>query len=336
MGDTFAMHDGELHARERARIAPHLVGGPLDRRLRPDGRGDRRRGRSRLARRRGAILIGPFTFRLPGLVMAALFAVATSEEHERFLASRGRDLVGPRRWGGGARGGRRARAELEEWTSARLAERRSGGGAGRPARSGSSNPTTSGAMLDDDYIRTNVNFLAAAGSSTVDYALRNVLWALLEHPELAALAAARATSTLRSSACVTETLRFAPPVPYEGRIVDGRRGAARHGRSQGVDRARRARIGDERRDRLRRAAAVRPVSRRSLAEGLSRGRSAVTASRATSPSGSGVTSAPATSSRASRPWRVSCDSSATGAPLRSDPFQRSACTSTTSQSLPSE
>ena len=31
MGDTFAMHDGERHARERARVAPHLVGAPLER-----------------------------------------------------------------------------------------------------------------------------------------------------------------------------------------------------------------------------------------------------------------------------------------------------------------
>ena len=35
MGDTFAMHDGERHARERARVAPHLVGAPLERLLRP-------------------------------------------------------------------------------------------------------------------------------------------------------------------------------------------------------------------------------------------------------------------------------------------------------------
>ena len=35
MGDTFAQYDGERHTRERARVAPHLVGAPLDRLLRP-------------------------------------------------------------------------------------------------------------------------------------------------------------------------------------------------------------------------------------------------------------------------------------------------------------
>ena len=94
MGDTFAMHDGERHARERARVAPHLVGAPLERLLRPvvesvadgvvaalpDGDVD---------------LVGPFTFRLPGLVMASLLSF---ERRARALpAARGSDLVGPRR-----------------------------------------------------------------------------------------------------------------------------------------------------------------------------------------------------------------------------------------------
>ena len=47
MGDTFAMHDGERHARERARVAPHLVG------RRSSGSCDRpsRRSRTRSSRR---------------------------------------------------------------------------------------------------------------------------------------------------------------------------------------------------------------------------------------------------------------------------------------------
>ena len=46
----------------------------------------------------------------------------------------------------------------------------------------------------------------------MDYALRNVLWALLSRPELAH----DADSIDRA---FTETMRYAPPVPYEGRIV---------------------------------------------------------------------------------------------------------------------
>ena len=95
IGDTFAMHDGGRHARERARVAPHLVGAPLERLLRPvvesvaegvvaalpDGDVD---------------LVGPFTFRLPGLVLASLFSLR--ERRARALpAARGSDLVGPRR-----------------------------------------------------------------------------------------------------------------------------------------------------------------------------------------------------------------------------------------------
>jgi cytochrome P450 len=195
-------------------VAPHLVGGPLDRLLRPVV--------ERVAAGvvddllTGAVdLIGPFTFRLPGLVMAELFGLAP-EEHERFLR-----LAGAISWGlvGGEAElavGVAARAELEEWTSARLAERRSGA-APDDLLQWLVEPDASGVLLDDDYIQTNVNFLAAAGSSTVDYALRNVLWALLAHPDLTALAAAGDADLVER--VLTETLRFAPPVPYEGRIV---------------------------------------------------------------------------------------------------------------------
>lgn len=214
MGDTFAMHDGEVHTRERARIAPHLVGAPLDRLLRP--------AVERVAAHvvddlpAGPVdLIGPFTFRLPGLVMAELFGLVP-EEHERFLR-----LAGAISWGlvGGEAelaAGIAARAELEDWTTARLAERRRGA-APDDLLQWLVDRDASGALLDDDYIRTNVNFLSAAGSSTVDYALRNVLWALLEHPDLSTLAATGDTDAIDRT--FTETLRFAPPVPYEGRIV---------------------------------------------------------------------------------------------------------------------
>jgi cytochrome P450 len=78
-----------------------------------------------------------------------------------------------------------ARRELEAWTADRLVERRRLGAADDLLQ-WLVEPDASGALLDDAYIRTNVNFLSAAGSSTVDYALRNVLWSPLSHPELTA------------------------------------------------------------------------------------------------------------------------------------------------------
>ena len=147
--------------------------------------------------------------------MASLFTIPTSER-TRFL-----ELAGAISWGlvGGEvelAAGRAARHALETWTTQRLAERRSCGGPG-DLLDWLVGPDASGVVLDDDYICTNVNFLAAAGSSTVDYALRNVLWAILAHPELGAAAGDGDVDLLDRA--VTETLRFAPPVPYEGRIT---------------------------------------------------------------------------------------------------------------------
>ena len=215
MGDTFAQYDGERHARERRRVAPHLVGAPLGRLLHPvvEGVADAVVG---ALPSREVELVGPFTFRLPGLVMARLFGFASVEEQERFLR-----LAGAISWGlvGGdeeVAAGVAARRELEAWTTERLEQRR-GRDAPDDLLQWLVEPDASGALFDEEYIRTNVNFLSAAGSSTVDYALRNVLWALLSHPELAAEAVDGNVETL--DATFTETMRYAPPVPYEGRIV---------------------------------------------------------------------------------------------------------------------
>lgn len=215
MGDTFAQYDGERHARERRRVAPHLVGAPLGRLLRPvvEGVADAVVG---ALPPREVELVGPFTFRLPGLVMARLFGFASVEEQERFLR-----LAGAISWGlvGGdeeVAAGVAARRELEAWTTERLEQRR-GRDAPDDLLQWLVEPDASGALLEEEYIRTNVNFLSAAGSSTVDYALRNVLWALLSHPELAAEAVDGNVESL--DATFTETMRYAPPVPYEGRIV---------------------------------------------------------------------------------------------------------------------
>lgn len=214
MGDTFAQYDGKRHARERARVAPHLVGAPLERLLRPaveavataavdalpDGSCD---------------LIGPFTFRLPGLVMASLFGLPPAE-HERFLRLAGAISCGLVGGDPEVAAGVAARRELEEWTTERLAERRCGS-APDDLLQWLVEPDSSGVVLDDEYIRTNVNFLSAAGSSTVDYALRSVLWALFAHPLLAKDAGEGDLDSVDRT--FTEALRFAPPVPYEGRIV---------------------------------------------------------------------------------------------------------------------
>ena len=214
MGDTFAQYDGERHARERARVAPHLVGAPLERLLRPAVEAAADAVVSALSG--GSVdLVGPYTFRLPGLVMASLFGVPASER-ERFLR-----LAGAISWGlvGGEpelAAGVAARRELEEWTTERLEERRRGA-APDDLLQWLVEPDAAGVVLDDDYIRTNVNFLSAAGSSTVDYALRNVLWCLLAHP--APADAARAGDVDSVDRTFTEAMRFAPPVPYEGRIV---------------------------------------------------------------------------------------------------------------------
>ena len=213
MGDTFAMHDGERHARERKRVAPHLVGAPLDRLLRPVVESVADEVVSALPE--DVDLVGPFTFRLPGLVMASLFSF-DGDDRERFLR-----LAGEISWGlvGGeaeVAAGVAARRELEEWTAARIVDRATGE-APADLLQWLLEPDSDGTLLDHDYVLTNVNFLSAAGSSTVDYALRNVLWALLAHPEHGEAAAVGDADAV--DRVVTETFRYAPPVPYEGRIV---------------------------------------------------------------------------------------------------------------------
>jgi cytochrome P450 len=214
MGDTFAMHDGERHARERKRVAPHLVGAPLQRILGPAVETVADEVVAALPAGE-AELVGPFTFRLPGLVMASLFSLE-GDDGERFLR-----LAGAISWGlvGGeaeVAAGVVARRELEAWTAERIMER-SRGGAPDDLLQWLLEPDAEGTLLDHDYVLTNVNFLAAAGSSTGDYALRNILWSHLAHPELAA--SAREGDAEAIDRTVTETFRYCPPVPYEGRIV---------------------------------------------------------------------------------------------------------------------
>ena len=211
MGDTFAQYDGERHGRERARVAPHLVGGPLQRILQPVVAEVADTILAALPR--DADLVGPFTFRLPGLVLAWLFGIRGPEQ-ERFLRLAGEISLG---LVGGERelaAGVAARHELEEWTAERLEQRRRDGGTDDLLQ-WLIDPDAKGVVFEDEYMKTNVNFLAAAGSSTVDYALRNVLWTVFAHPEHAMTAG----DPEALEPVITEALRFAPPVPYEGRIA---------------------------------------------------------------------------------------------------------------------
>jgi cytochrome P450 len=212
IGETFAQYDGEQHSRERARVAPHLVGRPLQQLLQPVAAEVADAVVAELPRE--VDLVGPFTFRLPGLVLAWLFGI-DSPEQERFLrlaAEISLGLVGGERE---QETGVAARRELEEWTAERIEQRRRDGGADDMLQ-WLFGADVKGVVLDEEYVKTNVNFLAAAGSSTVDYALRNVLWALFAHPEHADRAGDDPEAL---DAVITEAFRFAPPVPYEGRIA---------------------------------------------------------------------------------------------------------------------
>jgi len=211
IGFTFAELDGAEHSWRRNLVAPRLVDRSLER-LVP------------LVQEVAAELVGELpmagrvdltdlTFRLPALVMADLFSFAGGDR-TRFVAlarAISEGLVAsdgaPERAAGIA-----ARTELEELTERRLHGREEGSGDALEWLAASSN----GKTLEREHLRTHVNFFAAAGSSTVDYALRNFLWALLAHGEL--LEPVRTDRDLLD-AVFTETLRYATPVPYENRIT---------------------------------------------------------------------------------------------------------------------
>ena len=179
MGETFAQYDGERHARERARVAPHLVGAPLDRLLRPAvdrGSGGRRGGPSGRWRRSDRTVHIPVARARDGRPLHDPRARAGAVP-----AARGSDLVGARRGRGELAAGVAARRELESGPRRGSRSALQASRAGRPPAV-ARRARRHGHGARDDYILSNVNFLSAAGSSTVDYALRNVLWALLAHP----------------------------------------------------------------------------------------------------------------------------------------------------------
>ncbi len=213
IGDTFAQLDGERHERERRLVAPHMMGAPLRDRIGPIVRRVIDEVVASLPER--ADLVGPFTLNLPGLVMADLFSTS-GEERERFVYLAGAIALGLLGWEPELSLGLAARLELEERASRWLDARRDGQGPD-DMLAWLTAPDSEGRTLERAYVLTNVNFLAAAGSSTVDYALRNVLWAVFTYPEIEGAVAGGDLELMDK--VYTETLRYAPPVPYEGRVV---------------------------------------------------------------------------------------------------------------------
>ncbi len=213
IGDTFAQLDGERHERERRLVAPHMMGAPLRDKIGPIVRRVIDEVVEALPTR--GDLVGPFTLSLPGLVMADLFS-ARGEERERFVYLAGAIALGLLGWEPELSRGLAARRELEERASRWLDARRDGKGPD-DLLAWLTAPDTEGRTLERAYVLTNVNFLAAAGSSTVDYALRNVLWAVFTYPEIEAAVAGGDVELMDK--VYTETLRYAPPVPYEARVV---------------------------------------------------------------------------------------------------------------------
>jgi cytochrome P450 len=219
IGSTFAELDGEEQSWRRNLIAPHLVGRPLER-LAPLVRAVAAETVSELPST-GDVDLTRFTLRFPTLVTADLFELRAEERgsfvriskaiHDGLVALDGT----PDREAGIA-----ARAELEAFTGRLLDEGRIDGALAWLTGD------VGGRRLEREHVKTHVNFLLAAAGPTVDYALRNMVWALLSDSEL--LAAGAGDGALLD-AVFTETLRFAPPVPYENRIAT--RDVEWHGRT---------------------------------------------------------------------------------------------------------
>ena len=169
--------------------------------------------------RRGVDLIGPFTFRLPGLVMAALFTIP-GREQERFLR-----LAAAISWGlvGGERVWRQGSPRAGSWKSGPPR------GSGSARRGGAPDdllqwlvePDAVAALLDE-RLHPNERQLPFCGRRILDRRLRaaeRALGALCAPRSDADADSERATLESLDRSVFTEAMRFAPPVPYEGRIV---------------------------------------------------------------------------------------------------------------------
>jgi pulcherriminic acid synthase len=214
IGETFTQYGGDRHERERSLMASHMMGATLRDMIAPIVRNVIEQIVTSLPSR--VDLVGPFTIRLPGLVMADLFSLS-GEERERFVHLAKDIALGLLGWEPELLAkGLAARHELEE-RAARWLDKRAVDGGPDDLIAWLTAPNNEGRTLARNYVLTNVNFLAAAGTSTVDYALRNALWALFSFPQIARRVAGGDFELMDK--VFTETLRYAPPVPYEGRTV---------------------------------------------------------------------------------------------------------------------
>ena len=151
--------------------------------------------------------------------------------------------------------------------------------------------TRGDAQLGRDYTRTNDNFLSAAGSSTVDDALRR----RGAGPARTSAAPAAVVGGRCGRPVVTETFRY-PDRPERGPHRHDRRRVARPGRPCRVDRARGARIRPPTTSPSTRAHAG-STRRADVGRRLPRRRPARRRLERISPSASAATSAPAQASR---------------------------------------
>ena len=324
MGETFAQYDGERHARERARVAPHLVGAPLDRLLRP----------AVTAAAEAVVAALPAGERRPDRTVHIPVARARDgralhdpgREQRAVPAARGSDLVGARRGRARARGRGRRPPELEEWTASRIEERLQAGAPddllqwlaradadGHGARAATTSSPTSTSSRPPAARPSTTRCATCCGRCSLTLSRRR----------------GRRGRRRCVDRIVTETFRYAPPVPYEGRIMTA--DVEWHGRLVPKGSIVRVALASATNDEtvFEEPRRFDPARAGPLAGRLAWGRPARRCGEPSRVRARQATSAPATSSRGSRPTKGSSDSSATGGLCSPSRCRHCACTSST-------
>lgn len=209
-GRTLAELDGPRHIRERTIVAPAFVGKSLDgyselidgaiERLFAD-----------LATRTEFDLVATATGRLPLQVISALLGFPPSDDE--LLLEIGRAVLEgladePHLRAAGAAAHRRLCAHLDPYLKCRERE------PGTDLVSRLVHAEVDGERLSAEELRSFVSFLLAAGGPTTDMGLRNLWWALLEHPDHLERCRGGRDHLQR---VVSESLRRDGPIVYEDR-----------------------------------------------------------------------------------------------------------------------
>lgn len=209
-GRTLAELDGPRHIRERTIVAPAFVGRSLDGYAELiDGAIERL-----LAEVAGLThldLVAVATGRLPLQVISALLGFPPSDDE--LLLEIGRVVLEgladePGLRAAGAAAHRRLCAHLDPYVEQRQRE------PGTDLVSRLVHAEVEGERLSPEELRSFVSFLLAAGGPTTDMALRNLWWALLEHPS--ELERCRDDREHLQRA-ISESLRRDGPIVYEDR-----------------------------------------------------------------------------------------------------------------------